>query len=126
MKNNELLKSRLTHSTAAMLIATLGFAAGNGVYAQDADAAIDDDDEIEEVIVTGSRIRRNEFTSASPIQVISGQTSREIGLFNAADMLQASAQASGLQIDNTFNSFVLDNGPGAATISFRGLDAEPH
>lgn len=125
MKNNELLKSRLTHSTAALLIATLGFTAGNGVYAQDADSAInDDEDEVEEVIVTGSRIRRNEFTSASPIQVISGQTSREIGLFNAADMLQASAQASGLQIDNTFNSFVLDNGPGAATISFRGLDAE--
>ena len=46
MKNNELLKNRLTHSTAAMLIATLGFATGSGVYAQDADAAADDDDEI--------------------------------------------------------------------------------
>ncbi len=94
-------------------------------FAQDADE--DDellDEETEEVIVTGSRIRRSEFTSASPIQVISGQISREAGLFDTAEMLQSSAQAAGLQIDNTFNSFVLDNGPGAATIGFRGIGSE--
>ncbi len=84
----------------------------------------EDEGDIEEVLVTGSRIRRNEFTSASPVQIISGEISREIGLFDATSMLQSSVQSTGLQIDNTLNGFVLDNGAGAATVSFRGLDAE--
>jgi len=44
-----------------------------------AEDELEDEDEIEEVLVTGSRIRRNEFTSASPVQIISGEISREIG-----------------------------------------------
>ena len=83
----------------------------------------EDDDGIEEIVVTGSRIRRTEFSSASPIQIISGEISREIGLFDAKEMLQSSVQATGTKIDNTFNGYVLDNGVGAATISFRGLGA---
>ncbi|XQW85977.1 TonB-dependent receptor domain-containing protein [Thalassotalea piscium] len=87
------------------------------------------DEEIEEVeeeriTVTGSRIRRAEFSNASPIQVISGDISRELGLFDATEMLQDTNQAAGSQIDNTFGGFVLDNGPGASTIGFRGLGAE--
>lgn len=101
------------------------FATAGGVAAQDADTSADDDDDVvEEVIVTGSRIRRNEFSSASPIQVISGDTSREIGLFDTAELLQSSTQATGLQVDNTFTAFVLDNGPGSATLNLRGLGAE--
>ena len=34
---------------------------------------------VEEVVVTGSRLRRDTFSSISPLQVISGQVSREIG-----------------------------------------------
>ncbi len=124
MNSIDILKNRLAYGTAALLISTLNLSMSGGVTAQDADDAVDDDDLVEEVIVTGSRIRRNEFTSASPIQIISGQTSRELGLFDTAEMLQSSAQATGLQVDNTFNSFVLDNGPGSAQLSFRGLGAE--
>ena len=83
----------------------------------------EDEEETERVIVTGSRIRRSEFSNASPIQVISGDVSRELGLYDVADMLQDTNQASGSQIDNSFGGYVLDNGPGAATIGFRGLDA---
>lgn len=83
------------------------------------------DEELPERIqVTGSRIRRAEFSNASPVQVISGDFSREMGLFDAGDMLQSTNQAAGQQIDNTFGGYVLDNGPGAATIGFRGLGAE--
>ncbi|NVK55173.1 MAG: TonB-dependent receptor, partial [Alteromonadaceae bacterium] len=78
----------------------------------------------ERIQVTGSRIRRSEFSNASPVQVISGDISREMGLFDAGQMLQGTNQAAGQQIDNTFGGFVLDNGPGAATIGFRGLGAE--
>lgn len=76
------------------------------------------------MVVTGSRISRAEFSSASPIQVISGQISRELGLFDTARILQESTVATGVQIDNTFGGFVLDNGPGAATLSFRNLGAD--
>lgn len=91
---------------------------------QNAPALLEEDEEVEKIVVTGSRIRRSEFANASPIQVISGDLSREMGLFNAGEMLQTTNQASGLQIDNTFGGYVLDNGPGAATIGFRGLGAE--
>ena len=84
--------------------------------------ASEEDAPLEEVVVTGSRIKRNEFTGISPVQIIQGQRSRELGLINTAGLLQGATAASGVQIDNTFNAFVLDNGPGAANINLRGLD----
>jgi len=90
----------------------------------DGGALVEDDEEEERIVVTGSRIRRSEFDSASPVQVISGDISRELGLFDATEMLQDTNQAAGGQIDNSYGGFVLDNGPGAATIGFRGLGAE--
>lgn len=90
------------------------------------DSVADEDEEeatIEEIVVTGSRIRRNEFSSVSPVQIIQGERSRELGLVDTASMLQGSTTASGVQIDNTFNAFVLDNGPGATNINLRGLGA---
>lgn len=88
------------------------------------DALLEEDEDDERIVVTGSRIRRAEFSSASPIQVISGDVSRELGLFDTAELLQGTNQAAGSQIDNSFGGFVLDNGPGSATIGFRGLGAE--
>jgi iron complex outermembrane recepter protein len=83
-----------------------------------------DEESIEEVIVTGSRIKRDEYSSASPIQIIDGQGSRELGLIDTASLLQSATQATGTQIDNTFTAFVLDNGPGSAQVNLRGLGAE--
>ena len=78
---------------------------------------------MEEIVVTGSRIRRNEFSSSSPLQVIEGDVIREMALFDVGELLQTTPQSSGQQIDNTFGGFVLDNGPGSVTIGFRGLGA---
>jgi iron complex outermembrane receptor protein len=78
----------------------------------------------ETIVVTGSRIRRDEFTSAAPIQIIDGAASREIGLIDTAFLLQSATQATGQQIDNTFTAFVLDNGPGSAQVNLRGLGAD--
>ena len=83
----------------------------------------EDDESIEEIVVTGSRIRRSEFTSASPVQLISGEISRDAGLISVTDILQSSAQSTGTQIDSTFNGFVLDGGPGSNNINLRGLGA---
>jgi len=89
--------------------------------AQEETAASERDTDMEEVVVTGSRLKRNTFTSISPLQVISGQVSREIGQIDAASILQESTMAAGSQTDLTFTAFVLDNGPGASTINLRGL-----
>jgi len=85
------------------------------------EAAAKDDDVREEIVVTGSRLKRDTYSSISPLQIITGQVSREVGLIDAADILQESGAASGTQIDLTFQGFVLDNGPGSSTINLRGL-----
>jgi len=79
------------------------------------------DDEIDEIIVTGSRIKRSTYTSIAPLQIIDAQESRQIGLIDAATILQESVAAIGIQHDLTAIGFVTENGPGASTVSLRGL-----
>jgi len=120
--------SKLTKSirlAMAVGLASTALLSASATLAQDLDLLEEESEEvIERVSVTGSRIKRAEFTNASPIQIISGDISRELGLFDTSDMLQGTTQSSGQQIDSTFNGFVLDNGPGAATVGFRGLGAD--
>ena len=78
---------------------------------------------VEEVVVTGSRLRRDTFTSVAPMQIITTEFAKEVGLVDAADILQGSTAATGQQIDLTFQGFVLDNGPAASTVDLRGLGA---
>jgi iron complex outermembrane receptor protein len=84
-----------------------------------------DDTEVEALVVTGSRIKRSEFNSPDPIQVISAETGRMQGIGNTAALLQSSTIASGSpQITAAVSSaFVTDGGPGSETISLRGLGA---
>ena len=91
--------------------------------------ADDDDDGLLEadedtIVVTGSRLRRDEFTSASPLKVLNIEESIQAGVVDVASIVQRSSVASGTQFDNTFTGFVTDSGPGAATVNLRGLDAE--
>ena len=78
----------------------------------------------EEVIVTGSRIRRDNFTAALPVTVLTDERALLAGLANTSEMLQSSALASGTQIDNSFGGFVVSGGPGANTFGLRSLDAD--
>ena len=77
-----------------------------------------------EVVVTGSRIKRDTFTSISPLQVLTTEFSQDVGLFDPSTILQRSESAAGQQIDATFQGFVLDNGPGSQTLNLRGLGAD--
>lgn len=76
---------------------------------------------VEEVVVTGSRLRRDTYSSISPLQVITGQVSREAGQIDPASILQESTTAAGAQIDVTFSGLVLDSGPGHSAVDLRGL-----
>ena len=78
----------------------------------------------EELVVTGSRIKRSTYNTISPVQIITAEVSREAGLIDAAEILQDAAQASGQQVDLTYVGFVLDNGPAASTVALRGLDSD--
>lgn len=84
-----------------------------------------DSSEVEAVVVTGSRIKRNEFNSPDPVQVITADQGRLKGIGNTAQLLQSSTIASGSpQITAAVSSaFVTDGGPGSETISLRGLGA---
>jgi outer membrane receptor protein involved in Fe transport len=74
------------------------------------------------VVVVGSRLRRNPFNTPDPIQLITRDEAIEAGFTSAADILQSTAVTGGQgQINNTFGGFVTAGGPGANTISLRGL-----
>ena len=101
-----------------VLIASLACTPELPVHAQESDDAR----ELEEVVVTGSRIRRSEFTSASPVQIIDMDRSTLAGLVDVADVLQGSTvAASGTQINNLFGGLVVDGGAGVNTLDLRGL-----
>jgi iron complex outermembrane receptor protein len=88
---------------------------------------VDEDDEeavdLGRVVVTGSRLQRETYSSISPLQIITAEGSREAGLIDSAEILQKSTASAGQQIDLSFSGFVLDNGPGASTVDLRGLGA---
>jgi outer membrane receptor protein involved in Fe transport len=77
-----------------------------------------------EVVVVGSRIRRDEFSSTSPVQVITRDETVLAGLSSTTEALQGSGVTSGgAQINNLFGGFVVNGGPGVNTVSLRGLGA---
>lgn len=89
---------------------------------------VDTEDETAEetgdtVVVTGSRIKRDTFSSISPIQTITTELSRDIGLIDPGQLLQQDESAAGQQVDSTFAGLVTANGPGSETVNLRGLGA---
>ncbi|RZJ04150.1 MAG: TonB-dependent receptor [Brevundimonas sp.] len=87
--------------------------------------AQDESTDLDEVIVTGSRIRRSEFTSTQPVQIITSEEATLEGMVDTSEILQGStAAATAGQINNYFTGFVTTGGPGVNTISLRGLGAQ--
>ncbi|WP_246371213.1 TonB-dependent receptor domain-containing protein [Marilutibacter penaei] len=80
--------------------------------------------ELEKITVTGSLLRRVEYDSISPVQVITADTAVEIGQIDAGEFLQQSSVAAGsTQINNQFGGFVIEGGLGVQTVGLRGLGA---
>ena len=122
--------SRLMYSSALALAISVGSA-----YAQDADEAVEvttisedagEEESVQErVVVTGSRIARNEFTSPVAIDVLTADEAKIEGLGDVAALLQTSTAASGSSQINAAvaNEFVSNGGTGAETLALRGLGA---
>jgi len=79
-----------------------------------------EEDEMEEIVITGSRIKRSDFSSASPITVIDGQSILESGFSNLGEALRAQA------ISGTagFNQQSVLSGGGASSVDLRNLGDE--
>jgi len=69
----------------------------------------DSEDSVEEVVVTGSRLKRSTLTSISPLEIVNAEISREAGLLNTKEISGASTSPDNQQVDLTFSPFVLDN-----------------
>jgi iron complex outermembrane receptor protein len=80
----------------------------------------------DDIVVTGSRIAKSEFTSADPIEVIDPDTAKRQGQVQLADILQSTPAAQGsIQITSAIsNRFVANGGNDVQTVSLRGLGAE--
>lgn len=79
---------------------------------------------LQAVSVSGSLLKRPEYETTSPVQVINIKNSLETGAFDTADLLQQSAVASGsTQINGQFSGFLVNGGTGVKPIDLRGLGA---
>jgi len=91
------------------------------------------DEPIEEIVVTGSRIKRDTFATTTPIQILNTEDAQRIGILNVSELLQKSTVSSGEQIDASFNSNAgnplateapPDGGVGSSCVNLRGFGCE--
>ncbi|GJL95034.1 MAG: TonB-dependent receptor [Hyphococcus sp.] len=86
----------------------------NGVSAQDNDGARD------QVLVTGSRVKRSDLTSVGPVTVLSAAEIENTGVTNLETLLQRLPAAAGFG-GNANAAYWVSNGWGTAQINLRGL-----
>ncbi|WP_457418301.1 TonB-dependent receptor domain-containing protein [Roseateles sp. P5_E7] len=74
------------------------------------------------VVTSGSRIKRDAFSSPAPIQVIKNEDAALAGFTSTAQVLQSTSVTGGQgQINAAFGGYVTDGGPGANTVGLRGF-----
>ncbi|PLR26634.1 TonB-dependent receptor [Caulobacter zeae] len=117
----EMLQRKFLLGTSMIVGLMAATAAPSFAFAQSANPPAEGN-EVDELIVTGSRIKRTEYNSVSPVQVITSESSSLAGMINPTEVLQSASVAAGsTQINNQFTGFVVNGGGGVNTISIRGL-----
>ena len=118
-----MFKTKPLAKAVSLALATSSLIASPQVLGQNADD--ENAEPIEEIIATGSRIRRDGFASASPIEVVFTQKAAVSGVSNLGDLMQSTTVAAGApQITAaTSTAFVQNGGQGVNTLSLRGLGA---
>ena len=127
--------TKLRGGVSAFVMTTAMLAVTPATAAQDGDQEADADDgvAVEQIVVTGSRIRKDAFSSAAPLQKIDTDSARMMGITSITDMLQRTSMANGNQIDGTINTNAGNSnateappagGTGSANIDLRGLGPE--
>ena len=120
------MKIQLTATGAALASLVVGLAAAPTEFALGQQAA-----EVEEIVVTGSRIRRNPLDEAAAVMELGDQELERAGLTNLGDTLRQ-LPISGSAVNSQFNvpgnsGFPQDGagiGAGAVQLSIRNLGAK--
>lgn len=77
---------------------------------------------LDAVVVSGSRIKRDTFSTPAPVTIIRNEDAALAGFTSTTQVLQSTAVTGGQgQINNAYGGFVTDGGPGASTIGLRGF-----
>lgn len=126
---NIITKERLLSSTIVAGLAAGMVAVAPSAYAQSnsntqAPKSSEQATQVEEVVVVGSRLRRDNYNSPSPVQVVTRDEATLAGFNSTTEVLQGTAITGGTsQINNAYGGYVTNGGPGANTLSLRGLGA---
>jgi len=71
-------------------------------FAQDSDDSVDSDADVEEVIVTGSRIGRSEYSGINPVTLITSEDIEASGQLNISEVLRSTVQNT---LGSTYEGF---------------------
>jgi iron complex outermembrane recepter protein len=111
-------------SAISLVIAAAATGAGGIAWAQEAET-VAQAAALEEIVVTGSRIRRDTYSAAEPMDVVAPSQAVVQGIGSVSALLQSASVAAGSpQVTSaTSTAFVQAGGIGAQTLSLRGLGA---
>jgi outer membrane receptor protein involved in Fe transport len=112
--NSKLAKS--IRLAMAVGVASTAMIASNAAFAQEAPSA-EDEASLEKISVTGSRIKRIDVESASPVTIIGRADLEVAGITDVGAFLQSIPSMSGSPIGTTTNN----GGNGSVQIDLRGL-----
>ncbi|MCF1428540.1 MAG: TonB-dependent receptor [Shewanella sp.] len=79
--------------------------------------AVDDEDKVERIEVTGSRIKRTDIEGANPVTILDRQEIVDLGITDVGELIQRLPSMNGAPIATTTNN----GGSGAVTVDLRGL-----
>ena len=117
-RKDYLLGTTMVAGAAALSLTLL---APGAAFAQDANGQ-EAASTVDEVVVVGSRIRRDNFNAPSPTQVVTREEATLQGFASTTEALQSTAVTGGTaQINNSYGGYVTNGGPGANTIGLRGM-----
>jgi len=116
-------KAPLSYAIKAALSATLLAGVAVPSFAQVEESAVAneaaEEEMVEEVYVTGSRIKRPDLDNANPVTVVSREDMVVTGVTDVGDLIQRMPAASGSPIGTTTNN----GGNGGVYVDLRGLGA---
>jgi iron complex outermembrane recepter protein len=115
MTRNTRLRQAVKLALLSGASATAGIGATSAAYAQDAADA-----PLEEITVTGSRIKRADLDSASPVTVLQRDEILVSGITDVGNLIQKLPSMSGSPIGTTTNN----GGNGAVLIDLRGMGTD--
>ena len=132
------MTKRMTRSLLGSTILSGVLAVSAAAYAQEVDEVPDaqdfaDSDSGDKIVVTGSRLRKDAFSSPSPLETLDVESGRRIGVTNLQELLSRSSVVNGTQIDGTLaaasgNSNATEapptGGTGSSNIDLRGIGPE--